>query len=180
MFWNKTLEEKLIAAEESDAKKILQSEKEMEKNRASLEALYAACLQRQAMLNVKAEAPGPRNAIRTEVIDNMKTQQEADSQKMEKLADPLEQIERIRQECASRRNGILTEVITWLGRVSPQLSEKEMRSTRERLESFESMRDLLDFALPMIKKYENDPGIQCVLFRFESIARGVLGEPLPA
>jgi hypothetical protein len=180
MFWSKTLEDKLIAIEEGDKKKIATAEKEMQQNRAAFETLSVACLQRQAMLNVRSEAPGPRNAIRTEVIENMKSQQEADSHKMEKLAEPLEQIDRIRQEIASRRNGILTEVITWLGRVSPQLSEKEMRSTREHLESLQSMRDLLDFALPLIKKFENDPTIQCSLFRFENVARGILGEPLPA
>jgi hypothetical protein len=180
MFWNKGYEAKLIEAEDADLKEIAKCEKQTEQNRASLEALYVVCLQRQAMLNVKGESPGPRCAIRTEVIENMKAQQEADSQTMKKLAEPLLEIERLRSEIASRRNAILTEVITWLGRVAPQLSETEMRSTRERLEASETMRDLLDFALPMIKKYENDPGIQCVLFRFESLVREILGEHLPA
>jgi hypothetical protein len=176
MFWNKTLEAKLSEVEDKDLKAIAKAEQAMEQNRPELESLYAASLQRQAMLNVKSEAPGPRNQIRDKFLESMKTEQESDTARMRELAEPLAEVERIRQAVAGRRASVVYAVMGWLGRMSPMLPENELRSIRERLETAATMRDLLNFALPLVREIEENPGIECRLFRFENIAIAILGE----
>jgi hypothetical protein len=185
MFWNKSLEDRLIDAEQNDEKEIAILQIKAESNRERYGEILAQCLRRQAMIDMRHRVDVQHTDLETAFFDSLQSAQDADTQRLRELTEPLRAIEALHGAISARRSAISSAVWSWLGGIAAQFAEthpfhQTVLEFRKQLDGADSMQALLDLSLPFVKRFENDPSVRCGLFRFEIVGAQALGESTPA